>query len=268
MTDEGDWACPACTFLNVWQEDQTDCAVCGTERPQVPAFDTMADGTAIAATVAAASAALRCNVTSLAIVAWDDADGSDTEALLKVIAEEGDTLERLSLRKVGLSNTAAKQLAGLIADGHLRRLACLDVSRNSIRNTGCAALCDALASRAMRTLNLGNNRWNDGGPVSGLIAASSTLSSLTLDHSRIGDEGCYFIASAMSYAEGHRSQAAPLSHLSVVDCGIGDKGARALASVVKSTRRRRTPLTQLDFSDNDGVSEEAAECVRAALTDV
>ncbi|XP_076836845.1 NACHT, LRR and PYD domains-containing protein 3-like [Brachyhypopomus gauderio] len=139
-------------------------------------------------------------------------------------------LRELHLKRNEPGDLGVNQLSALLKDPHCT-LEILHLSRCSIREEGCAALCSALRSNPsshLRELNLNHNKPGDSGvkQLSALLEdPHCTLEKLDLSWCSIGEEGCAFLCSAL------RSN--PSSHLRQLNLNHnkpGDSGVKQLSA--------------------------------------
>jgi len=137
------------------------------------------------------------------------------------------TLQELSLRRCCLGVGAARSLASALCAQHC--------SSSSESSHGGA---DTGASSTVSSSGTTDSRGNTNG-----ICGPPQLQRLYLgDNPSMGDEGCVALAAALS-----RPGACPnLEVLSLANCGVGDAGAKALASAL----RYHPTLKQLDLGRN------------------
>ncbi|XP_076846679.1 NACHT, LRR and PYD domains-containing protein 3-like isoform X2 [Brachyhypopomus gauderio] len=130
-------------------------------------------------------------------------------------------------------DSGVKQLSPLLEDPHCT-LEKLDLSRCSIREEGCAALCSALRSNPsshLRELNLSHNEPGDSGvkQLSALLEdPHCTLEKLHVSSCSITEEGCAALCSAL------RSN--PSSHLRELKLNNnkpGDSGVNQLSALLE-----------------------------------
>ncbi|XP_076846689.1 NACHT, LRR and PYD domains-containing protein 3-like isoform X3 [Brachyhypopomus gauderio] len=142
-------------------------------------------------------------------------------------------LRELNLHYNKPGDSGVKQLSALLEDPHCT-LEKLDLSRCSIREEGCAALCSALRSNPsshLRELKLNYNKPGDSGvkQLSALLEdPHCTLEKLHLSRCSIREKGCAALCSAL------RSN--PSSHLRELNLKLnepGDSGVKQLSALLE-----------------------------------
>ncbi|XP_076846680.1 NACHT, LRR and PYD domains-containing protein 3-like [Brachyhypopomus gauderio] len=149
----------------------------------------------------------------------------------------------LYYNKPGVSGV--KQLSALLEDPHCT-LEILDLSRCSIREEGCAALCSALMSNPsshLRELNLTNNYPGNSGvkQLSALLEdPHCTLEKLDLSSCRTTEEGCAALFSAL-----RSNPSSHLRDLNLYNIQPGDSGVKQLSALLEDPH---CTLEKLDLS--------------------
>ncbi|XP_076846713.1 NACHT, LRR and PYD domains-containing protein 3-like isoform X3 [Brachyhypopomus gauderio] len=153
-------------------------------------------------------------------------------------------LRELNLNYNEPGDSGVKQLSALLEDPHCT-LEKLDLSRCSIREEGCAALCSALRSNPsshLRELNLNYNEPGDSGvkQLSALLEdPHCTLEKLHLSYCSITEKGCAALCSAL------RSNTS--SHLRELNLNYnepGDSGVKQLSALLEDPH---CTLEKLEF---------------------
>ena len=161
-------------------------------------------------------------------------------ALAGVLA--ANTLRRLNLHSNrSISDIGVKRLcSGLVSN---TSLVVLNLGNNQIGSRGLHHLCDVLeANGSLKSLDLERcNLRSDSMPRLGdALAANGTLIHLALNRNSIGDRGVFALVQGLSES-GVRS-------FEVSHNGVGNEGAKRLASVVSKRRaaRRKAPKIVAD----------------------
>ncbi|XP_076843161.1 NACHT, LRR and PYD domains-containing protein 12-like isoform X3 [Brachyhypopomus gauderio] len=182
-------------------------------------------------------------------------------ALCSALRSNPSHLRELNLNYNKPGDSGVKQLSALLEDPHCT-LEKLDLSRCSIREEGCAALCSALRSNPsshLRELNLNNNKPGDSGvkQLSALLEdPHCTLEKLDLSDCSIREEGCVALCSAL------RSN--PSSHLRELKLNYnkpGDSGVKQLSALLEDPH---CTLEKLNLS-HCSIREEGCAALCSAL---
>ncbi|XP_076846692.1 NACHT, LRR and PYD domains-containing protein 3-like isoform X6 [Brachyhypopomus gauderio] len=170
-------------------------------------------------------------------------------------------LRELNLHYNKPGDSGVKQLSALLEDPHCT-LEKLDLSRCSIREEGCAALCSALRSNPsshLRELKLNYNKPGDSGvkQLSALLEdPHCTLEKLHLSRCSIREKGCAALCSAL------RSN--PSSHLRELNLKLnepGDSGVKQLSALLEDPHCTLEKLHLTDCS----IREEGCAALCSAL---
>ncbi|XP_076843154.1 NACHT, LRR and PYD domains-containing protein 3-like isoform X2 [Brachyhypopomus gauderio] len=169
-------------------------------------------------------------------------------------------LRELNLNYNKPGDSGVKQLSALLEDPYCT-LEKLHLSRCSIREEGCAALCSALRSNPsshLRELNLNHNEPGDSGvkQLSALLEnPHCTLEILDLSMCSIREVGCAALCSAL------RSNPSHLTELNLTNNKPGDSGENQLSALLEDPH---CTLEKLDLS-NCSIGEEGCAALCSAL---
>ncbi|KAL6046565.1 RNA-DNA hybrid ribonuclease [Balamuthia mandrillaris] len=183
--------------------------------------------------VIALADALKRNTTVVSV----DFDGStfpvETPEIIAAALQRNRSVTSISLRDCGLQPPAIVAFAEMLA-GHPSIKSCA-FSGNRLEGMGVGALCSVVLG--------GNNN-----------ATPSVLTTLELSFTSIGAEGVCHIVKVLK--EGKSS----ITSLDLQETGMGDKGAVAIGSLLRSA----PPLKVLKLQDN-GIREEGIMSIAEAL---
>ncbi|XP_076869695.1 NACHT, LRR and PYD domains-containing protein 3-like [Brachyhypopomus gauderio] len=170
-------------------------------------------------------------------------------------------LRELNLDYNEPGDSGVKQLSALLEDPHCT-LEKLHLSRCSIREEGCAALCSALRSNPsshLRELNLYDNELGDSEvkQLSALLEdPHCTLEILDLSECSIREEGCVALCSAL-----RSNPSSHLRELNLYDNRPGDSGVKRLSALLKDPH---CTLEKLHLS-RCSITEEGCAALCSAL---
>jgi len=177
-------------------------------------------------------------------------------ALAGVLA--ANTLRRLNLQSNrSISDIGVKRLCSALVSN--TSLVVLNLGNNQIGSRGLHHLCDALeVNGSLKSLDLERcNLRSDGMPRLGdALAANGTLIHLALNRNSIGDRGVFALVQGLSES-GVRS-------FEVSHNGIGNEGAKSLASVVSKRRAARRKAPKIVADGNNFKSEHFGDILSQA----